>query len=329
MRRTRFLAVATTAAVVAVAVPAAAQTNVGVTLNNTGSSRTLYVEDLSGQQLSTLAFGTNRSLPFRVRVVDSSFARQSFTVNATMTNLYVDDQGSIDHTKEIASSNVTLGSQATPLNVLSVSAAVKPVVDTVSTITDSTICATLGLVPSLVDGINACRPTAANLAGNVQNVTVPVDLSNLANLPLLPQANESGAFTNAEYGAGTAGAGDPDAGSAPTATARRLMAGSRVDTAAVLAPLHAALNTTVGTVVSADAVKEALAAQFPATWALLSSTQINSIVSSTVATVDALVASHVTSQSGTYISLPKLDVEVPSGAPAGSYRGTLVVTALQ
>ena len=328
MRRFRHMAAVTAVALTAaVAVPAAAQTNVGVTLNNTGSSRTLYVEDMSGNSLSTLAFGTSRSLPFRVRVVDSAFARQGFNVDATMTNLYVDNNGTLDYSKKIASGKVSLGSQSTPLNVLSVTAAVTPVVDTVSTITNATICGTLGAAMALVNGQNACVLNTSDLTGSVQDVTVPVNLSDLTNLPLLPQANETGAFTNAEYGAGTAGANDPNASG--TATPKRLVKGTVINTAAVLTPLQSGLSTAIGTVVPNETVKQALAAQFSATWALLSSAQIDAILANTVATVETLTSANVTAQSGTYISLPTLAVDVPASAPAGTYRGTLVVTALQ
>lgn len=309
--------------------PAAAQTPVDVTLSNGSSSRTLYVENMTGQALTSLDFGSGRSLPFRVRVVDNDFARQPFTVSASITNLYVDNAGTLDYTKKIPSSNVSQAPQATPLSVLNVAASVRPLVDTVSTVTDTAICTTLGVATTLVGGVNACTLSTTGLTGNIQKLTTTVNLANLANLPLLPQAAESGAFTNADYGAGTAGFGDTSGKvGAPTATGRRLLAGQPVTTAAVLTPLHTALDTTLATLVARDTVISGLSAQYALITSLTTS-QMNTIIASTVGTAQALVGSQVLSQAGTYVSLPKLDVDVPGTAAAGSYKGTLVVTALQ
>ncbi|HEX2849133.1 MAG TPA: hypothetical protein VHN98_01210 [Acidimicrobiales bacterium] len=317
------------------AIPAGAQTNVGVTLTNPSSSRTLYVEDMAGQPLNTLAFGTNRSLPFRVRVVDNAFSRQQFTVNASMTNLYVDNGGNPDPAQpSIPSSQVSLGSQATPLNILNVAAQVQPLVDTVSTITDTTICSVLGVALAPVNGTNACQLTTSGLTGTVQDLTVPINLSNLTNLPLLPQANETGNFPWAEYGAGTAGATDTAGKNAETAasqtpTQRRMISGQPVSDATVLS----ALDTVLGAVpqsslVPTATVVSALQSTYSTTWGLLSQAQITTILANTLATAQALVPGQILSQTGTYMSLPTLNVDT-TGAAAGDYLGTLVVTALQ
>lgn len=308
-----------------VAGPAQSQTSVDVTLSTGAGTRTLFVENMLGQELTGLDFGTGRSLPFRVRVVDSEFGRQGFNVSATMTHLYKDNSGTLDYATKVASSDVSLGSQTQPLNVLSVDAKVQPLVNTVSTITDGTIC---GVLELLMSG-GACVIDTTNLVGNIQTVTVPVDLSDLSNLPLLPQANETGAFTNPEYGTGTAGFGDPNKDATP-ATARRVLAGSRVDTSVVLDELASLLATTpLATLVPVETVVAALQAQFPTTWGLLSAAQIDAIILSTVGSVVPLTLSEVLAQSGTYMSLPTLDVNVPDGTTPGDYQGTLVVTALQ
>jgi hypothetical protein len=293
-----------------------------VTLSTAAGSRTLYVENMLGQSLTSLDFGTGRSMPFRVRVVDSEFARQGFAVSATMTNMYLDN-GGLDYATKIASSDLSLGSQLQPLNVLEVVATVQPLVDTVTTITDGTLCATLGLVTS------GCQITSSDLVGNVQDLTVPIDLGNLSNLPLLPQQNEVGAFTNAEYGTGTVGFDDPAKAGQPAATALRVLAGSRVDTTVVLDALTGLVQTTpLATLVPVETVSEALQAQFPLLGGL-SPTDLAVLIDNTTGSVVPLTLAEVVAQSGTYMSLPKLDVNVPTDATPGDYRGTLVVTALQ
>lgn len=330
MPKSRFLAAVVGVCLLGAAAGAHAQTTVDVTATAGASTRTLHVEDMGGNALTSIDFGSGNSAPFRVRVVDSAFARQSFSVSATMTNLYKDNNGTLDMATKIDSSNVSLASQLNPLNILEVSAKVGPLVDTVSTVTDSTVCSTLGLVMTLIAGVNACQMSAANLTGQIQDLSVPVNLADLTNLPLLPQPNETGAFTFAEYAAGTAGENDPDAVGADPATSKRLVSGAPVATATVLSALDALIvETPLSTLVDRQYVEQALAAQFPETWALLTSVQIDTIVASTIGTADALTGAEVLSQTGTYISLPTLDLNVPTSATAGSYKGTLVVTALQ
>lgn len=339
MRKTRLatsLAALAALALGSSGAPVSAQSAVPVTLQNTTAARTLYVESMTGQSLSSLDFGSVRSLPFRVRVVDSSFTRTPFTVSATMTNLYL-DSGGLQYGTKIPATNVSLDSQVNPLNVLGVSAAVQPLVNTVTTLTgvDAAICTVLGLATPLVNGLPTCSLTTTGLSGVVQNLNVPVNLSVLSNLPLLPQANQIGPFTFPEFGAGTVGAGDTVAKAAATsagqiATPLRVVGGAPVSTSAVLSALQGALATTpLASLVPTESVTAALNAQFPAAWGNLSTAQVNTILAQTVGAAQTLTGLQVLSQTGTYISLPTLNVNVPGGVPAGQYKGTLVVTALQ
>ena len=323
MRNFRKLAAGVAALTIAgVGLPAGAQTEpVDVTLTNPGGSRVIFVEDMAGNDLVTsgINFGTSRSVPFQVRVEDNAFARQSFSVSSTMTNLYLDGGTSAD---KIASSNVTLNRQV-PLNIFDVEATVQPLVNTVTTVTDGATCTVLTAA-----GV-PCTLSTTGVVGKVQDLIVPVNLSNLASLPLLPQANETGAFTNAEYGAGTAGAGDPAATGAPTPTSRMLISGAPVDTAAVLSGLNTTLDTaTRAALVEDSAVRAALLAAYPALLGV-ATTVVDSLVASAVATAQDLIPAQILAQTGRYITLPKLDVVVPGTAAAGNYTGTLVVTAVQ
>lgn len=332
MRQVRTLVIAALAVATALAglvAPASGQVDVDVALDNPGGSRTLYVEDLAGNSLSDLDFGNARSMPFRVRVVDDTMDRSSFTVSASMTNLYRDPgSGSLDWDTSIASSDITVGSATDPLNVLDTTVEVEPVFDTVSTITDGTICTVLGLA---VSG-GACIINVSDVQGLVQTVPLTVDLSDLTNLPLLPQSVDAGAFTNPDY-AGLAAAA-PQPPGAPAATSRRLVGGTPVSDATVLSAVDAGLATVLGalnledeidTAVLTGALRDAVGV----TWDLLSAAQVTTVLNSTVATVQSVTGSQLIGQSGTYLSFPVVSVSVPSSATGGTYRGTLVVTGLE
>jgi hypothetical protein len=335
MRKSRLLAGLATLALGATALPAHAQTAVPVTLSNPTGSRTLYVENLDGSSLSALDFGTGRSVPFRVRVADSAFSRTPFSVSATMTNLYQAPNGSVDQAlTPIASSQLALGRQATPLSINSVTAIVQPVLDTTSRLLDPIACTALGLTSSALTAVGGlpagtgCTLTTNDVLGKVTSINVPVDLSNLPALPLVPQANETGAFTNAEYGLGTVGAGDSRATGAPAATPRKVLSGTVLPTD--LLPMQNALSAlNLGTaLVDNNAVLQQLQATYPAL-ATLAPSALSGLLTNTVATLNQLTLGNILKQTGSYVALPTLDVTVPAGASAGGYKGTLVVTALQ
>src|SRR3954447_19770766 len=71
----------------------AASTGHGTTLSLSpvSGSRQFFVEDLAGQDLTSLDFGRGGTMPFRVRVVDQAYAAptEAFTVSATINNLYL------------------------------------------------------------------------------------------------------------------------------------------------------------------------------------------------------------------------------------------------
>lgn len=322
-------ALAATAAVAAlVAGPAAAASEVSITVTNGGDgSRTLFVEDLLGAPLTQLDFGDSRSLPFRVRVEDATMDREGFTVSSTMTNLYRDPgDGPLEWDQVITSDNLAIGNPINPLDVSDVAAQVQPVFDTVTTITDLVLCADLGL--PLIDG-SSCELALADVTGIVQDLAATVDLADLSNLPLLPQAAEPGAFTSADFG-GVA-ADDPSKPATVTPTNRKLLGGQVVSTTALLDSLDATLAGVLAGLPFADTIDEtvfqnALVAEL----GVLSTTQIDTILASpTVATVQNLLATHVLSQTGKYQSHPTLNITIPDGAPVGSLKGTLTVTAIQ
>lgn len=326
MRKSRFLAGLAALSATAMAVPAAAQ-NVDVTLSNPSGNRVVTVEDMTGSELSSLDFGKTRELPFRVKVQDTDYTRSDFSVSATMTNLYVDDAGTLDYTKKIASSEVSLGSQLNPLNVLNLTATVQPVVGTVTELVDSTICNTLGLVATLTGD---CTLSTTGLTGKVvEDLTITVDeLTDLPNLPIVPQQNEQAAFTEPTYAVGTAGELDP-AASATAGTERRLVAGG-TNLTPVLTEVDTALSLLgLDSIVNRDDVVADLRSQYGLLWDLLSTAEVEAILAAADVVPVPLTADGVLSLTGTYMSLPTLKVNVPLDAPAGNYKGTMVVTSIQ
>jgi hypothetical protein len=323
MRKSRLLAGLVTLALGSAALPAHAD-NVTVSLSNPGGSRTVYVEKVDGTALTTLDFGTSRSLPFKVRVVDDKFDREPFTVTATMTKLYQTGLGGTpDFAKTpISSAQVSLGSVAGP-SALDVKAVVQPLLNTVTTITDPVICHALGL--TIAANLNPCTVNLADVAGKVQELTLPQDvLATLPKLPLVPQPVVGGPFTNPQYAIGAA-VGDPNAtNTAPTS--RQVLGGdaSPVDLSA-LDSLVAAISS--ANLIDPAALLNRLGQTLPL--GSLLPAQLTTVVSSTTATAKALSLSNILSQTGTYVSLPSLNVTVPAGADAGDYKGTLVVTAMQ
>ena len=322
MRKSRLLAGVAAVASAALTLPAGAQT-VPVTLENPSGTRVVTVENMTGSELASLDFGKSRELPFRVKVQDTDYSRTGFSMSSSMTNLYVNNNG-LQYGQKIASAKVSLDSQANPLNVLGVSATVQPIVGTVTTLADSTVCGVLGLVG------NNCVLTTTGLTGKVvEDLTMTVDdlAADVPKLPLVPQANAKGDFTNPSFAAGTAGALDP-AKTATTPTELLLVSGG-ANTAPVLSELDAALDALpLDSVVNSADVMAALQAQFPLTWGLLSQTQLAEVLAATDAVPVALTVNRILTLTGTYMSLPTLKVDATNAA-AGNYQGTLVVTSGQ
>lgn len=320
-------AVAALAAVVAFAPTAAQAAEVTVSATTISGARTVYVENLRGDPLQSLEFGASRAQPFRVRVVDETMSRSNFSVSASMSSLYLAQGDAVDFGTPIASSNLGLAYPNSPLDVKSVSAVVAPVLDLAGTITGPT-CAVL----QTLRGTSSCEVSMPAVKGAVQNLTVPVDLSNLAKLPLIPQAGVEGTFDKPAY-AGVA-ATAPRPAPAPAATQLEVLSGTAASDL-VLAPLDTALTTLVNatpTVALVDdgtltlALRDALGATV---FGALNADQVNVILATVKATAKALTGTDILAQSGTYLSFPVLELDVPLTAPGGLYKGTLVVSALQ
>ena len=306
--------------------PADAQ-ELPVTLSNGGGTQTVIVEDVLGTAtLTELDFDQSRSLPFRVRVVDTGTNRSPFTVDASMTNLYRStgvDQW--DFATPIPSVKVSISSAASGLSARNVLASVGGTVDGVLTVADATMCSALTLLGS------ACTLNLNNMAMVPQEV--PVDLSVLDNLPLVPQAVDPGTFDDPDW-AGVA-LGDDDA-PAPgfTYTTHRVIGGGLPVGAAetaMLAALQASLEGVVDgaaattDVVTAGELANAIRAAVPA----IGDALLEDLLTQTMAfTADTIGLDDILGVAGTYLSYPVLAIDT-TGAAQGSYEGTLVVTGIQ
>lgn len=323
-RSTLTLGVLMAVTLIVTCLPGARADDVTVSVNNPGGTRTVFLETIDGQPLTALDLGDGASQPLRVRVVDSSMDRNGFQVNAEMTNLYRSTGASAwDFSSSVPSSDVSLGYSTTPLNTLDVSALVQPVVDVVGSVPGG-LCLLLGL--------GSCGLSFPDLTANLQTLTVPVDLGQLANLPIVPQAGQAGAFASPSFNG--IGATDPAKPGVPSPTSLRMLGGGT----GVAGPLLTSLDSTLGTTLSGvpldsvlpiATVTALLQQTLGAAYDLLSGPQLTSILSTLTYTVDSLGAGSILGQSGTYTSYPTLNVSLPENLDPGTYEGTLVVTAVQ
>lgn len=329
--------------IAAVGMPASAQEEVDVVLQNTSGTREIIVEDMLGQQLTELNFGESRSLPFRVRVKDQAVGATPFNVQASLSNLYFDNGSGPSYNTFIESENVGLEPQtALGVEALDVQATLQPVVDLVTSLTGPLLAPLCGLVSNALPVIGGgCEIHVDNTVGNV--VDVPIDRSSLSNLPLLPSKPATGTFVNAEYGAGVGlldPAGDDGNGGRKAGDQLMIASGTPVSTQAVYDALKPTLNALTRETLITD--QAAVAAINNATDGLITKllspvlntvgATVEDILGATTASVDTVLEDHLVALTGQYVSLPKLSVAVPAKnppLPTGTYRGTLVVTGLQ
>lgn len=315
------------ASMAASVMPAASASDVTVALNNPGGSRTLYVETVLGAPLTTLDFGTMRSEPFRVRVVDDTMDRSPFYVTTSLSNLYLVSGSSYDWNTTIPSSKVSVNYPANPLGILDPKAVVAPLLDITETVT-GTLCTTItaqgGTCTIAMTGVQALR----------QLVDLAVNTADLTNLPLVPQTGETGDYTAPDFSG--IGAGDPSKPPTFDATHRKVITGAINTVTNLLDSVKAAYATVLaGTNVSSLVDPAVLAAALrtaiggTAYDTIVAAGGLQPIIDALSASVEDVTTNQILAQSGTYLSYPKLDVTLPANQASGSYQGTLVVTAVQ
>jgi hypothetical protein len=299
---------------------------VTVAVSNPGGSRTVYVENLLGQTLTSLDFGTTRSQPFRVRVVDTTMDRSGFQVLTTMSHLYKVSGATHDWASTIASSDISVNYPPDPLNLLDVHAVVAPVFDMTETVGGATCTA-------IQAAGGSCNVALSAIEGLRKTVDLVVDLTDLSNLPLIPQIGETGDYAQPDFSG--IGANDPNKPGSFTPTSRQVISGAVSNAVNTLNSISSALQALVAgqpisSLVDVDTVTGALRDDLGgAVYDALLPAQVQTIVDALSATVRAVTTGDIVGQTGTYLSYPKLDVNVPSTTSAGDYEGTLVVTAVQ
>lgn len=373
----RALALLVTGSFVAVATPALGVTatctgspatcvaGVPVSVVGLGGTRQFTVEDVKGADLTSLDLGTGGAQPFRTHVTDAAFTAtgQSYSVSATMTNLYLRQGASHDYAVKVPSSDVAIGFGGNPLSGLGIS------LDDLPTLTIGgalASCASLApnlqsalglsvlglpLDPSNINLTTLCEqlgvagaPVSATVDGVLQTVTPT--LSSLLDLPTPLSGAIGGTFANPSFAAGTVGAADPAADATP-ATSVPLMTGGAMNlTANLISALSSALTsalaglplvnatdtgtrTTVAALVaglsgSADLVTSTLGAVLST---LPVADQV-SVLTSLTSSLVAPVTGDIVSLNGDYYAFPILRA-TPSTPVAGTYDGTLTVTFVQ
>jgi hypothetical protein len=379
MARRRLMLVAAVAgtAVVAAAAPAGAVTatctgspatcvaGVPVSVIGLGGTRQFSVEDVKGDELNALDLGTGGAQPFRTHVTDAGFTAtgQSYSVSATMTNLYLKTGANHNYAVKVPSSDVSINFGSNPLSGKGISIVDLPSLTVSGTLSScasmsSGLKSALGLsslgVPLDLSDLNLTTlctllgttgaPVSATVDGVLQTVT-PV-VSSLTDLPTPLSGALGGTFSNPSFAAGTIGASDPSATST-TPTSVPLMSGGALSlTAGLTSALTSALNsalsglplvnaTDTGTKTTLAAMIDGLSGSSNTVTAALGS------VLSTLSVVDQVtvltglagalvppVLGDVVSLNGQYYAFPVLRA-TPSTPVAGTYDGTLTVTFVQ
>jgi hypothetical protein len=316
------LAVSTAAATM----PAAHADQVIVAIDNPGGSRTLFVEDLLGQPLTTLDFGTARSQAFRVRIVDSTMDRAGFQVLTSLSNLYLVSGAAYDWTTTLPAGDVAVNYPPNPLNLINPQAVVAPLYDMTETVSGA-------LCTSITTLGGSCTIVMNGVAGLRQTVGLATNLADLTSLPLIPQIGETGAYTSPDFG-GIA-ANDPNKPASFTPTNRKVISGAVNNAASTLTAVTTALQALIAgqpatSLVNATTLETDLrTALGGAVYDGLLPAQVQTILGALNTAAESVTASQIVAQSGTYLSYPKLDATVPAQQTPGSYKGTLVVTAVQ
>ena len=328
MKKMRLAAAATALSLLAAIAPASAQVReVPVTAEAGGGTRTVLVEDLLGAELTSLDFGSGTAVPFRIRVIDDAMSRSGFSVSVAMTKLYRAAGDGITYDRPVESEHVGIDYPVDPLNIQDVTARVQPVVDLAGTITGP-ICAALTLA-----GASSCAISLDDVTGKVQSLPIPVDLDDLTNLPLVPQAGTAGTFDDPAF-AGVA-VGAPGAATATDPTELEVLNGL-ISTGAIVGEVNALLDTMAGPtepltdLVDLDTAAAALRTALGGpVYDLLDPSVVEAILETLGRTVTDITGVDLLGQAGTYLSFPVLELDAPDDTVGGTYRGTMVVTALQ
>lgn len=328
-RRAVLLSIAMVIAMVASA--AAEQTE--VSLVNAAGSRTMSLSTLSGDSLTALPMGSAREAPFLVNVTDIAYSRQGYQVTAQLSNLYMWDPASSSWScgDKISSNQVSVDFLTNPTAVRELAVVAQPVLDLSATLTDA-ITTALGL-PS---GTSIVAPVTEDMQ-SFANSTVYSGLESA--LPLKVATGAGGTFTDRmpHTGCGDGGASIP--------TAVEIQNGSISDDASMLAWVQSVADSVFATASGGDGMTaaEAVAAELVADSAIDASIRsaLEAIVDNDLLITDLIIAdvkalltatdhtvASILGQTGSYTSLPALNVDVPGGTETGLFKGTMTITLI-
>ena len=346
--------------------PATCVAGVPVSVTGLGGTRQFTVEDVTGADLTALDLGTGGAKPFRTHIADASFTAtgQSYSVSATMTNLYLRQGAGHDYAVKVPSSAASLGFGSSPLSGSGISLVDLPKLSVTGTLGSS--CLNLSGTLKTALGINAItglpidasnlllsqlctvlltdQSVAATVDGVMQTVT-PI-VSSLTDLPTPLSGATGGTFTNPSFASGTVGANDP-AATNTTPTSVPIMTGGALNlTAGLSSALTTALNsalsglplvnatdtgtrTTLAAAIAAmSASADALTSKLGAVLNTLTAANQVSVLTSLASSLVTPVLGDVVSLNGNYYGFPILTA-TPSTPVAGTYDGTLTVTFVQ
>lgn len=345
--------------------PAQCVAGVPVTVTGVGGTRQFNVEDIKGDDLTSLDLGTGGAQPFRTHVTDTGWTavNQGFTVSATMTNLYLRQGSNHDFAVKVPSSDVSIGFGGVPLAGKGISLDDLPSLSISGTLSS---CASLSaplrsalglsalglpLDPSNVNLATLCTllgvtggPVSATVDGVLQSVTPT--LTSLLDLPTPLSGATGGTFTNPSFAAGTVGADDPAATSTPATSVPIMTGGAMNVTSGLISALTTALgsqlsglplvnSTDTGTRTTVAALVNALMTSSDTLTSTLGSVLSTLPVADQVTVLTTLtsslvspVAGDIAALNGEYFAFPILRA-TPTTPVAGTYDGTLTVTFVQ
>lgn len=345
--------------------PATCVAGVPVSLQGLGGTRQFSVEDISGAELNALDLGTGGAQPFRTHVRDTGFTAtgQSYTVSATMTNLYLRQGAGHSFAVKVPSSEVSIGFGSNPLAGNGISVIGLPKLSVSGTLSSclnlsSTLKTALGLnalgLPldssdlQLAELCSLLGTTGGSVAATVDGVlqTVTPVVSSLADLPTPLSGAVGGTFSNPSFASGTVGFDDPGK-TATTPTSVPLMSGGALSltsglTTALTTALTAALSglplvnatdagtrTTLAAAVAAlSGSSDALTAKLGSVLSTVDAADQVAVLTTLASSLVAPVAGDVLSLNGHHYGFPVLRA-TPSTPVAGTYDGTLTVTFVQ
>jgi hypothetical protein len=318
------------------------------------SSRQLQLLQLSGEALEELGLRPGVPAPFRVQVTDTGVnqltsADSGFTVQSVLNNLYLDGVASADFIPSLdvrvdfpagGAQNAVGSLVALPRTVISGElgdcVTLKGALASLSSLNllsgpGLALCDALGLTGITIEGITVLTSTEKTL-------------TDLAAVPFSLGGQQSGAYTDADYGSGI-GFGDSRKTGKPLGTTKALLVGAPSISSALQDQLDGLKAQVQGSLklVSPDGTDAqtdletviGVLLTTPATAALgnalagLTPTQASDILNTLTGLVEDIGLGDILSVNGVYNAFPVLTAD-PQGDPAqGTYRGTMTVTLVQ